>query len=53
MNNIEEVNKKIEKLKQELQKLIDEKNDLLADEVIVASKTLDTALNEHNKLTNK
>lgn len=53
MYNKKEINKKVEELREELQKLIAEKDDLLDEEVIVASKNLDDALNEYHALLRK
>lgn len=53
MQNIENINKKICKMRQALQDLINEKSNLLDPEIIFASQELDEALNEYNKLLNK
>ncbi|MDR5587458.1 MULTISPECIES: aspartyl-phosphate phosphatase Spo0E family protein [Clostridium] len=47
---VEEMNNKILKLRQALQKLISEENNLLNPKVIAASQELDEVLNEYNKL---
>lgn len=53
MEKLEMINKKICDMRQALQELINEKENLLDPEVIIASQKLDEALNEYNKLLNK
>ena len=50
MTELEEIIYKIEELRKELNKLILEKQDLLDNDVVLASKRLDEALNEYEKM---
>lgn len=50
MNEIQDIIKKIEKARKEMNDLISEKGDLLDQEVIIASQKLDSVLNEYNKV---
>ncbi|AOR24165.1 aspartyl-phosphate phosphatase Spo0E family protein [Clostridium taeniosporum] len=47
---VEEMNNRIIKLRQALQELISQKDNLLDPKVIAASQELDEVLNEYNKL---
>jgi len=50
VTELEEIIYKIEELRKELNKLILEKQDLLDNDVVLASKRLDEALNEYEKM---
>ncbi|QEK11034.1 aspartyl-phosphate phosphatase Spo0E family protein [Crassaminicella thermophila] len=50
MDNIHEINLKIQRLRKKLHKLIDEKNDNLNPEIIKISQMLDILLNEYYKI---
>lgn len=50
MDKTQKMNEKIMELRQELQELIKEKDDLLDPGVVVASQELDKALNEYTNL---
>ncbi|GAA0116070.1 Spo0E family sporulation regulatory protein-aspartic acid phosphatase [Clostridium senegalense] len=50
MGKIEDMQKIILVMRQELQDLINEKSDLLHPEVIAASQKLDQALNDYNDI---
>lgn len=49
MSNLKELDKKIHELKEYLNKLIDEKGNLLDPDIITVSKMVDTLLNEYDK----
>ncbi len=53
MGKLQNINRKINELREILHKLIEEKANLLDHEIILASKELDNALNEYNKLISK
>lgn len=53
MSEIKEIKEQIEKLRINLHKLIDEKNDLLDPDVVAASQMLDAVLNKYNEIINK
>lgn len=53
MSEIKEIKEQIEKLRINLHKLIDEKNDLLDPDVVAASQMLDVVLNKYNEIINK
>ncbi|MGG7176861.1 aspartyl-phosphate phosphatase Spo0E family protein [Clostridium paraputrificum] len=50
MKDIERMERKIEELREELQRIINKTTSLVDDEVVVASQNLDDALNEYNDL---
>ena len=50
MNNLQEINKIIYEIRQTLNTVIEEKQDLLNSEVIDISKKLDDVLNKYNNL---
>lgn len=53
MNNLEEINIVIYELRQTLNTLIKEKDNLLDTEIIIISQKLDTVLNKYNNLLSK
>lgn len=53
LRELEEIKEKIYKTRQVLYKIIDNKENLLDIEVIIASKKLDDVLNEYNHLLRK
>lgn len=53
MGSLEEMEKIIERMREELYELIDIKETLLDSDVINASQMLDSALNEYNELYKK
>ncbi|WP_026887637.1 aspartyl-phosphate phosphatase Spo0E family protein [Clostridium beijerinckii] len=50
MGKLQNINRKINELRGILHELIEEKANLLDHEIILASKELDNALNEYNRL---
>ncbi|PJI07173.1 MULTISPECIES: aspartyl-phosphate phosphatase Spo0E family protein [Clostridium] len=53
MSEIEEIKEQIEKLRVNLNKLIDENGNLVNPDVVAASQMLDTVLNKYNEIINK
>jgi len=53
VSNLEDVEKTVYEMRQELYAIIDKKENLLDIEVINASKKVDEALDEYNNLLNK
>lgn len=53
MNELQKIKMKIRELQNKMYKLIDQKENLLAPEVIHTSKTLDKVLNQYHKVKNK
>lgn len=50
MTKLQELSMKIEEMRKSLYDLILEKGDLLDEEIVVASQTLDKALNDYNDI---
>ncbi|GAA0769357.1 aspartyl-phosphate phosphatase Spo0E family protein [Clostridium subterminale] len=53
MEKIDKMDKKVCEMRQNLQKLISEKTNLLDPEVIIASQKLDVVLNEYHTILRK
>lgn len=50
---MKEIMEQVEKVREEMHKMLKEKGDLLDPEVIAASQMLDSVLNEYYKILNK
>ena len=53
MSEMKEIMEQVEKVREEMHKMLKEKGDLLDPEVIAASQMLDSVLNEYYKILNK